>query len=73
MERECKHFYLFNVLIDIEYWSELHALLQENRPDPEIELMSLRSPAFASEFFTTKASWEAHFRYRSLYVLISTS
>ena len=30
MERKYKHLCLFNVLIDIEYWSESHALLQEN-------------------------------------------
>ena len=59
MERECKHFYLFNVLIDIEYWSELHALLQENLPNPEIEPMSLMSPALAGGFFTSSTTWEA--------------
>ena len=28
-------------------------------PDPEIEPTSLASPALASEFFTTSATWEA--------------
>ena len=31
----------------------------EDFPDPGIELASLRSPALASMFFTTSATWEA--------------
>ena len=30
-------------------------------PHPEIELLSLASPALASSFFTTNATWEACF------------
>ena len=30
-------------------------------PDPGIEPMSLTSPALAGRFFTTSASWEAHY------------
>ena len=29
-------------------------------PDPRIETGSLKSPALAGEFFTTRATWEAH-------------
>ena len=32
-------------------------------PDPGIEPVSLTSPALASRFFTTSASWEAHALY----------
>ena len=31
----------------------------EDFPNPEIELTSLMSPALASEFFTTSATWES--------------
>ena len=34
-------------------------LSPEDLPDPEIEPMSLSSPALASGFFTTSAAWEA--------------
>ena len=36
-----------------------HALHQVNLPDPGIEPMSLASPALASGFFATSATWEA--------------
>ena len=36
-----------------------HSLLQGNLPNPGIEPMSLMSPAFAGELFSTNAIWEA--------------
>ena len=42
-----------------EYWSGLPCPPPEDLPDPGIELMSLRSPALARTFFTTRATWEA--------------
>ena len=41
-----------------EYWSELPFPPPGDLPNPGIELASLRSPALASEFFTTSAMWE---------------
>ena len=37
-----------------------HFLLQGNLPDPGLESKLLASPALASRFFTTGATWEAH-------------
>ena len=41
------------------YWSELLCPPPEDLPDPEIEPVSLASPALAGRFFTTSATWEA--------------
>ena len=43
-----------------EYWSRLLCLPLGHLPDPEIEPISLRSPALAGRFITTSAPWEAH-------------
>ena len=43
-----------------ECWSGLPCPPLEDLPDPEIEPMSLESPALAGRFFTTSATWEAH-------------
>ena len=40
-----------------EYWSGLPFPSPENLPDPEIQPVS---PALAGRFFTTSATWEAH-------------
>ena len=42
-----------------EYWSGLPCPPPEDLPDPGIEPMSLKSPALASGFFTTSATWKA--------------
>ena len=42
-----------------EYWSGLLCLPPGDLPDTGIELVSLRSPALASGFFTISATWEA--------------
>ena len=42
-----------------EHWSGLPFPSPENLPDPGIKLASLMSPALASRFFTTNATWEA--------------
>ena len=42
-----------------EYWSGLLCPFPEDLPDPEIEPMAFTSPALASGFFTTSATWEA--------------
>ena len=42
-----------------EYWSGLPCLPPGDLPDPEIEPISLMSPALAGGFFTTSATWEA--------------
>ena len=42
-----------------EYWSGLPRPPPEALPDPGIEPKSLMSPALASSFFTTSATWEA--------------
>ena len=41
-----------------EYWSGLPC----PPPDPEIEPMSLTSPALVGRVFTTSATWEVHFQ-----------
>ena len=41
-----------------EYWSGLPGPPPGDLPDPGIEPDSLRSPALAEEFFTTRATWE---------------
>ena len=42
-----------------EYWSGLPYPPPGDLPDPEIEPVSLMSPALAGRFFTTSISWEA--------------
>ena len=42
-----------------DYWSGLPCLLPEDLPDPGIRPKSFMSPALASGFFTTSATWEA--------------
>ena len=42
-----------------EYWSRLPFPPPKDLPDPEMEPVSLASPALASGFFTTSATWEA--------------
>ena len=44
-----------------EYWSGLPFPSPEDLPDPGIKPESLKSPALADRFFTTSATWEAHF------------
>ena len=41
-----------------ESWSGLPFPTSGDLPDPEIESMSLESPALAGGFFTTSATWE---------------
>ena len=51
-----------------EYWSGLPFPSSEDLPDPGIESGSLMSPASASGFFATSATWEAlsqHLRTKS--------
>ena len=42
-----------------EYWSGLPCPPSGDLPDPGIEPASLKFPALASRFFTTRATWEA--------------
>ena len=42
-----------------EYWSGLPCSPSGDSPYPEIEPVSLPSPALAGEFFTTRATWRA--------------
>ena len=42
-----------------EYWSGLPWLSPGDLPDPGIKPESLMSPALASVFFTSSATWEA--------------
>ena len=42
-----------------EYWGGLPFPSLGDLPDPGIEPMSLASPALASGFFATSATWEA--------------
>ena len=44
-----------------EYWSGLPWPPSGDLPDPVIKLTSLVFPAVASGFFTTSATWKAHF------------
>ena len=43
-----------------EYWSRLPCPPPGDLPDPQIKPVSLRSPALAARFFTTRAIWETH-------------
>ena len=42
-----------------EYWSSLPFPTSSDLPNPGIEPTSLRSPALAGRFFTTRTTWEA--------------
>ena len=42
------------------FWNGLPFPSPGNLPDPGIEPTSFMSPALASGFFTTRATWEAH-------------
>ena len=42
-----------------EYWSGLPRPPPRDLPDPGIKLASLTTPALASRFFITSATWEA--------------
>ena len=44
-----------------EYWSGVPFPTPGSIPDPWIKPMSLASPALAGGFFTTSATWEAHY------------
>ena len=44
-----------------EYWSGLPFPTPADLPDPRIEPAYLTSPALAAGFFTSSATWEAHF------------
>ena len=44
-----------------EYWSELPFPSPCDLPNPQIKPVSLKSPALASSFFTTSATWEARY------------
>ena len=46
-----------------EYWSGLLCPPPGDLPDPEIEPVSLTSPALAGRFFTTRATWEVQIMY----------
>ena len=53
-----------------EYWSKLPCPPPGDLPDPGIEPMSLMSPALASGFFTTSATWEATVNESEVYVTV---
>ena len=42
-----------------EYWGGLQCLTPGDLPHPEIEPISLMSPALVGGFLTTSATWEA--------------
>ena len=44
-----------------EYWSGLQCPPPGDLPKPGIEPVSFMSPALGDWFFTTSATWEAHF------------
>ena len=55
-----------------EYWSGLPCPPPGDFPNPGIQPSSLTSPALPGKFFTTSATWEAHYyvlrRYMCLWV-----
>ena len=62
-----------------EYWSGLPCPPPGDLPDPDIESVSLMSPALAGRFFTTSATWELLFSaekqsadYMTLTMLVSS-
>ena len=56
-----------------EYWSGLPCPLPGDLPDSGIKPVSLMSLALAGGFFTTSATWEAHFTHSSVCVSIANS
>ena len=50
-----------------EYWNRLPSPSPGDLPDPGIEPLSVVSPALAGRFFTTTATWEAHFMCKCMY------
>ena len=52
-----------------EYWNGLPCPPPGDLPDPGMELVSLMSPALASEFFTTSTTWEAQFKVYKVLIL----
>jgi len=46
-----------------EYWSELPHPPPGDLLYPDIKTASFKSPALAGGFFTTSATWEAHYIY----------
>ena len=51
-----------------EYWTGLSYSPPGDLPDPEIEPMSLKSPALAGSIFTTSATWETQFKDTRVYI-----
>jgi len=47
-----------------EYWSGLPCPPPGNLPDPGMEPASLTTPALAGGFFTPRATWEVHIKFR---------
>ena len=52
-----------------EHWSGLPCPSPGDLPKPGIKPMSLTSPALASGFFTTSATWEAHMHLKEGYIV----
>ena len=53
-----------------EYWSRLPCPSPGDLPKPGMELTSRMSPALAGEFFTTSATWEAHFFFFFFFLIL---
>ena len=49
-----------------EYWSRLPFPTPRDHPDPGIEPVYLRYPAFAGRFFTTSTTWESSYMFSSV-------
>ena len=54
-----------------EYWSGLPFPSPEDLPNPEIEPMSLKSPALPGRFFTTSTTWEGKYFTSSTYTWVT--
>ena len=54
-----------------EYWSGLPCPPPGHLPDPVIEPTSLKSPALAGGFFTTRTTWEALYFHEVTVIIIS--
>ena len=53
-----------------EYWSGLPCPSPGALPNPGIKLESLTSPALAGRFFSTSATWKAHFTNDNVYDIL---
>ena len=53
-----------------EYWSGLPCPSPRDLPNPGIELTSLTSSALAGRFFSTSATWKAHFTNDNVYNIL---